>query len=116
MHRLGFRFALDDFGVGFSSFGYLKNLPLDFLKIDGSFIVDLVSQPVNQAFVKGINQIAHELNIRTVAEYVENQETPRYPARPECRFCPRLLRREAEASSRGTGVRRERCELPGGAK
>ena len=70
----GFRFALDDFGAGFSSFSYLKNLAVDFLKIDGSFIRDLISEPINMAFVKVMNDIARHLRVRAVAEHVESAE------------------------------------------
>jgi len=74
LQAAGCRFALDDFGAGFSSLTYLKNLPVDFLKIDGSFVRDLPNQPFNQAALKAIRIIADALEIGTVAEYVEEAE------------------------------------------
>jgi EAL domain-containing protein (putative c-di-GMP-specific phosphodiesterase class I) len=74
MKRLGYRFALDDFGVGFSSFSYLKHLPVDILKIDGAFVRHLDSNREDQIFVRAIVQVARELGLETVAEYVESRE------------------------------------------
>lgn len=73
--RLGFRFALDDFGVGFSSFNYLKNLPVEFLKIDGSFVVGMTDDPVDQAMIKAMIQIANILDKKIIAEHVEDKAT-----------------------------------------
>ncbi|MCW9024199.1 MAG: EAL domain-containing protein [Gammaproteobacteria bacterium] len=72
---IGCQFALDDFGTGFSSFAYLKHLPVDKLKIDGSFVRGLAESSVDQAMVKSMNQIAHALNKQTIAEFVENKDT-----------------------------------------
>ena len=75
LRNIGCRFALDDFGSGFCSFTYLKHLPVDTLKIDGSFVQSLPSAPVDQAMVKSMNQVAHALGKKTIAESVENVET-----------------------------------------
>ncbi|WP_189836638.1 DUF1631 family protein [Sulfuriferula sp. AH1] len=71
----GCRFSLDDFGSGYSSFAYLKNLKADFLKIDGAFIRDLAKSPADLAMVKSMHQVAHALGLKTIAEYVENPVT-----------------------------------------
>lgn len=73
MRELGFKFALDDFGVGFSSLFYLKQLPVDFVKIDGSFIRNLCQEPDDQALVQALVQVARVFRLQTVAEFVETQ-------------------------------------------
>lgn len=77
LQALGCRFALDDFGVGFSSFYYLRELPLDIVKIDGSFIKQLPSNPKDQVFVKALTEMANALGKETVAEFVEDEPTLR---------------------------------------
>ncbi|MDX1500335.1 MAG: EAL domain-containing protein [Woeseiaceae bacterium] len=74
LRQMGCEFALDDFGSGLSSFGYLKKLPVDYLKIDGMFIRDLLRDKTDRIFVKSIIDIAHTLNIRTIAEFIETKE------------------------------------------
>ena len=71
----GCEFALDDFGAGFSSLNYVKTLPVDYIKIDGSFISNIRSDPIDQAMVQSFVQIGRTLGKKTIAEFVENQET-----------------------------------------
>jgi len=75
MRSAGCTVALDDFGAGLSSFAYLKQFPVDYLKIDGSFIRNLTRNAVDREIVSSINDIGHRLGVRTVAEWVEDEST-----------------------------------------
>ncbi len=74
LKELGCMFALDDFGTGLSSFGYLKHFPVDFLKIDGSFVKEILHDPIDREMVRSINEIGHLTGKQTIAEFAENME------------------------------------------
>ena len=74
LKELGCSFSLDDFGTGVSSYGYLRELPVDYLKIDGIFVKDLETDDISQEMVRSINQVGHVMGLEVIAEYVENDE------------------------------------------
>ena len=73
----GLQFSLDDFGTGLSSFAYLKDLDVDFLKIDGSFVKDICTDPIAETMVTAINNVGHTMNLRTIGEFVEDEDIAR---------------------------------------
>jgi len=77
IREFGCRFALDDFGTGFSTFAYLKQLPIDYLKIDGSLVRSISHNSIDREMVRAINEVGHIVGAKTIAEFVENDEIVR---------------------------------------
>lgn len=75
LRQIGCKTALDDFGAGMSSFAYLRDLPVDYVKLDGRFVKNMATNPIDEAMVKAMNEIAHALGKQTIAEFVEDDAT-----------------------------------------
>jgi EAL domain-containing protein (putative c-di-GMP-specific phosphodiesterase class I) len=74
LRKTGCRFALDDFGSGLSTFDYLKQLDVDYVKLDGSLVRDIATSRVSQAMVHAVNYVAHVMGMKSIAEFVESEE------------------------------------------
>lgn len=83
----GFKFAIDDFGAGFSSFHYIKKFPIDYVKIDGEFIINIDKDDKDRAFVNSIITLAKELKVQTIAEFVESEEAVQILTNLEIDYC-----------------------------
>jgi diguanylate cyclase (GGDEF)-like protein/PAS domain S-box-containing protein len=112
LRNLGCQTALDDFGVGYSSFAYLKDLPVDYVKIDGSFVRDIHRDNLQRAMVRSINDIAHAMGKYTIAEFVDNKDGMQILCEMEVDFIqgyhvgrPRLLEDDAPFVARSNVVR-----------
>ena len=107
LKQLGCKFALDDFGTGLSSFGYLKHFPVDYLKIDGSFVREILHDPIDREMVRSINEIGHLTGKQTIAEFAENAEIIQMLQQYRRRFRARLRRCPAPARAQGHHQRRQ---------
>ena len=112
--RVGCRFALDDFGAGYASFYYLKHLPISYLKIDGEFVRELPNSRTDQLIVRALVEVCEGLGIKTVAEFVTDQETLDMVREPGRRLRPGLSPGQARAGLgaqggviRSSGIRKD---------
>ena len=110
LRRLGCQFALDDFGAGFGSFYYLKNFPFDYIKIDGGFIRELTSNPMDQLVVQAIVSIAQGLAKKTVAEFVGDQKTSSHLRELGVDCARAITSGSRDRSPRFSGSSRPRCD------
>jgi diguanylate cyclase (GGDEF)-like protein/PAS domain S-box-containing protein len=104
MQSHGIRFALDDFGAGASGFGYLKSLPVDYLKIDGQFVRDLIDDPLDRAAVRCFREVAAAVGTQTIAEFVETPATAAMLAELGIDFGQGYLYHRPEPLDRATGL------------
>ena len=100
LRDMGCHLALDDFGTGYSSFSYLQKLQFDYIKIDGTFVEDILNNPVDQKMIKLIAEIGAEAGMETVAEYVQDAESMALLDRTGRRSCAGLLCRPPQQDAR----------------
>ncbi len=107
LKELGCKFSLDDFGTGLSSFGYLKHFPVDYLKIDGSFVRGILNDPIDREMVRSINEIGHLTGKLVIAEFAENAEIIRTLASLGVDLCAGLRHCAAEPAQQDANTLRK---------